>query len=104
MESRKTISSFSKTSSGRTDFDNINTPTANLSYAKSDYVSYNKADLSGVNFYRAELCEFHGTKLNKAKFNQAVLICSSFSNETILSDETNHADVNGCLLLLSTCD
>lgn len=91
-----------KTSSGRTDFNQIKISSASMYDAKSDFVSYIEADLSNVGFFRAKLsfCEFQGADLSEADLNQAVLIGSSFSNQT----KMHATDVKDCLILLSTCD
>lgn len=91
---------------GRRNFDNIKTPGAGMARAKSDYVSYNHANLSNVDFYQAELslCELRGTNFAGACLTQATFICSSFSSETIFSSNAKQADVGNALFILSTYD
>lgn len=91
---------------GRRNFDNIRVPGADMHDAKSDGVSYNGADLSNVIFTKAELSlsAFHGTNLSGAILKDAVLICSSFTSDTVFSNGANQVDISGCLLLLATYD
>jgi len=60
------------------DFNDIRIPGANMSNAKSDYVFYNRANLSDCNFSKARLSLSHfvGTNFKNADLTQAVMICS----------------------------